>query len=896
MDNVLIISEDCSTVIGCDKSYIGEIMVPEGIVNIGDNAFENCSLSKITVPLSLKKIGRRAFSCCTNLVEVRLNEGIGDISSYAFAGCNSLSKINLPISLSSIGMNNYGEGSVFSGCISLKSIEIPVGINVIPRETFAGCVNLTSIRIPETIRKIGDAAFDSCVSLQKIIISDVIRWCYVENLSNPLSYAHHLYNDDGTEIVSLELPENIKYINAHTFENCTGLKSVIFPDGLVDVGCDAFKDCKGLREITLNSENVGEILNEFNGCDNVEIIKIKHFTPNFCFGLRGFEKLKAVYSIGKDGTKTKIDIDNVITSKLKEMKLMSMYYHNLDMNLTMVQGRYPNKASFKAPIVKDGMLLDNLYNSKQEISVLLKQDWLNASGMGLVLGWNDFRALDFDNFVESYNLFDDIEEYNQEDFDIGYHRQKCLLLLGLPEDYEWVVWSGSKKGFHIIIRVKDFEERESSPTSYGYYPYFSTSKRIELRWKGHLILPPSIHNSGETYNFFNDQIPTTGPAYIDLGKIDNLLDYYCGENHYHTYNWGERSFEIVERIRKNAYSDSLGVHYDSKKEKRNRNYIQWLENCGTSQAYNSLAIKYLLGEDVPANRYKAFEYFKKASLLTSTSIIEKITFGEKPIIHRVNIDNSHALFNIASLMSIGYFEGTQQEINDYLEEINIEDLYLPGAGNEYFPEDAIEPKIDRIRKQSAKYLHNTTYLFFDTETTGAPVDYKAPSSDTENWPRMVQLAWILEDENGIKIDSGNLIIIPDGFIIPDEAVKVHGITKEKALKEGVPLEYAIRQFKANLDVATCVVGHNADFDKKIVGAEMIRLGMKDIMDSKKSYCTMQSSIDFCKIPGKYGYKYPKLQELYRKLFETEFDNAHDAMSDIEATEKCFWELRKRKLI
>ena len=116
------------------------------------------------------------------------------------------------------------------------------------------------------------------------------------------------------------------------------------------------------------------------------------------------------------------------------------------------------------------------------------------------------------------------------------------------------------------------------------------------------------------------------------------------------------------------------------------------------------------------------------------------------------------------------------------------------------------------------------------------------------------------------------------------------------LKEGVPLEYAIRQFKANLDVATCVVGHNADFDKKIFGAEMIRLGMKDIMDSKKSYCTMQSSIDFCKIPGKYGYKYPKLQELYRKLFETEFDNAHDAMSDIEATEKCFWELRKRKLI
>ena len=222
-----------------------------------------------------------------------------------------------------------------------------------------------------------------------------------------------------------------------------------------------------------------------------------------------------------------------------------------------------------------------------------------------------------------------------------------------------------------------------------------------MRWKGHLILPPSIHNSGETYSFFNNQIPTTEPAYIDLGQIDNLLDYYCGENCYHTYNWGERSFEVVERIRKNAESDSQGIYYDSKEEKRGRNYIQWLETCGTSQAYNTLAIKYLLGEDVPANKNKAFEYFKKASLLTSTSIINLSSFGEEPNIHRVNIDNSHAFFNIASLMSIGYFEGTQQEINDYLERINIEDLYLPGAGDDPFPEEYIEPKIDRIRKQSA---------------------------------------------------------------------------------------------------------------------------------------------------------------------------------------------------
>lgn len=200
------------------------------------------------------------------------------------------------------------------------------------------------------------------------------------------------------------------------------------------------------------------------------------------------------------------------------------------------------------------------------------------------------------------------------------------------------------------------------------------------------------------------------------------------------------------------------------------------------------------------------------------------------------------------------------------------------------------------QEQMAKKGTKDRIVFFDTETTGVPLNYKAPSSDTNNWPRLVQLAWILTDEESNRIHTGNLIVKPDGFVIPADATKVHGITTQRAKEEGVSLAEAIEQFKADLDVATYIVGHNIDFDKKIVGAEMIRLGMKDELEKKKSYCTMQSSIDFCKIPGKYGYKYPKLQELYKKLFGTEFDNAHDAMSDIEATEKCFWELKKRKLI
>ena len=224
-------------------------------------------------------------------------------------------------------------------------------------------------------------------------------------------------------------------------------------------------------------------------------------------------------------------------------------------------------------------------------------------------------------------------------------------------------------------------------------------------------------------------------------------------------------------------------------------------------------------------------------------------------------------------------------------------IIIPKGTRKKFEKMLPEQK-DKLVEQGQMTIKETKdrLLFFDTETTGVPLNYKASSSDTKNWPRLVQLAWVLTDEEGNRIHTGNLIVKPEGFIIPTDATRVHGITMQRANEEGVPLAEVIEQFKADLDVATYIVGHNIEFDKKIMGAEMIRLGMKDIMDSKKSYCTMQSSINFCKILGKYGYKYPKLQELYRKLFETEFDNAHDAMSDIEATEKCFWELRKRKLI
>lgn len=188
------------------------------------------------------------------------------------------------------------------------------------------------------------------------------------------------------------------------------------------------------------------------------------------------------------------------------------------------------------------------------------------------------------------------------------------------------------------------------------------------------------------------------------------------------------------------------------------------------------------------------------------------------------------------------------------------------------------------------------YLFFDTETTGLPRRWNAPVTDVENWPRLVQLAWITYDDQGKLLESQNMLVQPDGFVIPPEASRVHGITTAIAKEKGLPIREVMEPFAEQIDAASALVGHNISFDECIVGAEFERLRMMTSLFLKLKYCTMKSSTEYCKLPGKKGYKSPRLAELHQVLFGTDFDHAHDALADVEATARCFWELKKRGVI
>lgn len=189
------------------------------------------------------------------------------------------------------------------------------------------------------------------------------------------------------------------------------------------------------------------------------------------------------------------------------------------------------------------------------------------------------------------------------------------------------------------------------------------------------------------------------------------------------------------------------------------------------------------------------------------------------------------------------------------------------------------------------------FLIFDTETTGLPKRWDAPVSDSNNWPRCVQIAWQLHDEMGVLLEHQDFLVAPEEFEIPYEAEKIHGISTELALKEGKPLEEVLVLFNAALAKTKFIVGQNVGFDLNIVGAELHRLETESVLNTLPilDTCT-EYTAELCKIPGGRGgkFKLPTLTELHHFLFEEPFEEAHNATADVEATARCFLELIRRK--
>ena len=188
------------------------------------------------------------------------------------------------------------------------------------------------------------------------------------------------------------------------------------------------------------------------------------------------------------------------------------------------------------------------------------------------------------------------------------------------------------------------------------------------------------------------------------------------------------------------------------------------------------------------------------------------------------------------------------------------------------------------------------YIIFDTETTGLPRNWNAPITDTDNWPRVIQIAWQLHDDMGELIESKDYLIRPEGYNIPYDAEQIHGISTELAVEQGVLLKDVLEEFNTALKGADFVVGQNVKFDLNVWGCEYHRIGIENRMANMPTLdtCT-EITANLCQLPGGRGgrFKLPTLSELHTHLFQQNFAEAHNATADVEATTRCFFELIRR---
>lgn len=211
------------------------------------------------------------------------------------------------------------------------------------------------------------------------------------------------------------------------------------------------------------------------------------------------------------------------------------------------------------------------------------------------------------------------------------------------------------------------------------------------------------------------------------------------------------------------------------------------------------------------------------------------------------------------------------------------------------------PLPDYIGTGALPNLHDPFHLFFDTETTGLP-DWHNPS-DQPQQPHMVELCAILANRDTV-LEELHVLIKPDGWIIPDDVIAIHGITNERAHAEGIPEADATGRFLALANKAAMRVGFNVSFDERIVRIAIMRYFGVDRADGFKvgtTYCVMQSAKPIMKLAAtaqmlakkQRGYKTPNLGEAVQFLTGKPLEGAHTAKGDCYATRAAYYALRDR---
>lgn len=234
-------------------SLSGEYKIKEGTRTLTDCAFEGCDgLTSIVIPGTVTKIGYLAFDGCDTLTSVVISDGVTSIGNSAFKKCVALESIKIPDSVTSLG------AGAFSGCIKLSTLEIGNNVECIQTNAFYNCDSLTSVVFPDSVTEIGFAAFASCNKLKSVIFGN--------NLVTIGEQAFY-----GCPFTSIVIPDSVIDIGEEAFTSC-GITEIIIGSNVKTIGKKAFAFCNNLTSIEFKGTPTSVDSATFYGCDSLEIV------------------------------------------------------------------------------------------------------------------------------------------------------------------------------------------------------------------------------------------------------------------------------------------------------------------------------------------------------------------------------------------------------------------------------------------------------------------------------------------------------------------------------------------------------------------------------------------------------------------------------------------------
>ena len=273
--------------------------------DIGDYAFQNCSVITTATINNQGAIGSYAFNNCPALTTAVLGQKVTSIGNSAFGNCSKLNSIVIPDAVTSIGSN------AFSNCSSMASAKIGNGVQTINDNAFSDCSALPSITIPSAVSTIKNSVFYNCTSLAKVIIADseaelklgANNVAYYSSYTGtplfadcPLDSVYIGRNIDynttkkygyspfyrNTSLRAVKITDKETEISANEFYGCTNLQRVIIGDGVTTIGNWAFSGCQSLKYFAFGSQvaNIGQ--DAFSDCTAVVEISSKAQVAPIC--------------------------------------------------------------------------------------------------------------------------------------------------------------------------------------------------------------------------------------------------------------------------------------------------------------------------------------------------------------------------------------------------------------------------------------------------------------------------------------------------------------------------------------------------------------------------------------------------------------------------------------